>query len=634
MIRLQAKSTVVEIPVASVDQPNFFVEAYTIYDGKFHQETREIFVPPEERVLDVEVTTNKPDYLPGEEAEITIEVKLPSTNQKDRRETEAQSVSKENDPETVYSSVLAVYDRSLEQIAPDAIPPDIREFFWKWRRNHHPHSQENLSQKSWQVTLEKMPPAHPLGIFGHSMADDAEAMQVGGMGGGGFGGGGGLRRKFQSGAAENGMVMDMVAPMTAMAAAPASTPAMNAAGVPADKASGEGNPSGNAAPPTIRKDFADAAYWRADLRANASGKSVAKFKMPENLTSWQIAVWSVGDGLRVGSGKIQASTRKNLMVRLQTPRFLVDRDQLIVSALVNNEFDEAIDVDVELQQMGEHLEIIDRDQIKQSIAIPARGQKRVDWKCRAIKTGEATLRVTAISARESDAMQLKLPIVVNGILKTESFAGTVRPTQNASQISFTVPETRIVDQSKLTIRVSPSLAMSMVDALPFMVDYPHGCTEQTLNRFVPTVITHRTLQRMGVDLESLRQQRNNLNAQELGDPGKRAERWKRFESNPVFDNQEVSRMVDVGLRRLTEMQNSDGGWGWFSGNGEHSWPHTTAVVVRGLLVAKQADAAIVPDCLQRGLEWLERYQQEELTRLKNAANKTKPYKNQPDDLDA
>ncbi len=638
MIRLQAKSSLVEILIDDVDQPNFFVEAYTIYDGKFHSEAREIFVPPEERVLDVEVKTNKPDYLPGEEAEVTIEVKTPSsTNGEGSEESPKKNI--ENNPQAVYSSVLAVYDRSLEQIAPDAMPPDIREFFWKWRRNHHPQSQENLSRKTWQVAIEKMPSAHPLGIFGHSMADDAEAMEENAMGA--FGGAMGGSRMFQKnrtmlGGAVESFAFDQAMPMTAAA------PSMMASEgrlekskfSAADSAAGEAAPNAAEKPLTIRKDFADAAYWRADLRTDASGKSIAKFKMPENLTSWQIAVWSVGDGLRVGSAKIQATTRKNLMVRLQTPRFLVDRDQVVVSALVNNEFDDAIDVDVELQQTGDQIEITDRDQSRQTISIPAHGQKRVDWKCRAIKTGEATLSVTAISARESDAMQLKLPVIVNGILKTESFAGTVRPNQNGSQISFTVPEARIVEQSKLTIRVSPSLAMSMIDALPFMVDYPHGCTEQTLNRFVPTVITHRTLQRMGIDLESLRNERSNLNAQELGDPAKRAERWKRHDRNPVFDNQEVSKMVEVGLRRLTEMQNSDGGWGWFSGYGEHSWPHTTAVVVRGLLVAKQADAAIVPDCLQRGIEWLERYQAEQLTRLKNAANKTKPYKTHPDDLDA
>jgi alpha-2-macroglobulin len=633
MIRLQAKSSVVEIPIEAVDQPNLFVEAYTIYDGKFHQETREIFVPPEDRVLDVEVKTNKPDYQPGEEAEITIDVKLPSTL------SEGEVKKDETKSEVVYSSVLAVYDRSLEQIAPDAIPPDIREFFWKWRRSHQPQSQENLSLKTWQIAIEKMPSAHPLGIFGHSMADDfaIEEGSAFGFGGGGFGDRR-MLRKSQSmlGGAVDDLVFDRAVPMATAAA-----PAKESDGMVqkfqssvANKAEGEATPNGAGKPPSIRKDFADAAYWRADLRTDATGKSVAKFKMPENLTSWQIAVWSVSDGLRVGSARIQATTRKNLMVRLQTPRFLVDRDQVVVSALVNNEFDDAIDVEVEFEQTGDHLEIMDRDQIKQTISIPAHGQKRVDWKCRAIKTGEATLRVTAISARESDAMQLKLPVIVNGILKTESFAGTVRPNQNSSQISFTVPEARIVDQSKLTIRVSPSLAMSMIDALPFMVDYPHGCTEQTLNRFVPTVVTHRTLQRMGIDLESLRNERINLNAQELGDPAKRAERWKRQDRNPVFDNQEVTKMVEVGLRRLTEMQNSDGGWGWFSGYGEHSWPHTTAVVVRGLLVAKQADAAMVPDCLQRGIEWLDRYQAEQLTLLRNAATKTKPYKTQPDDLDS
>ena len=41
-------------------------------------------------------------------------------------------------------------------------------------------------------------------------------------------------------------------------------------------------------------------------------------------------------------------------------------------------------------------------------------------------------------------------------------------------------------------------------------------------------------------------------------------------------------MVKDGVERLTEMQLSDGGWGWFSGWGECSWPHTTALVVHGL----------------------------------------------------
>ena len=80
-------------------------------------------------------------------------------------------------------------------------------------------------------------------------------------------------------------------------------------------------------------------------------------------------------------------------------------------------------------------------------------------------------------------------------------------------------------------------------------------------------------------------------------------------------------MVKDGVERLTEMQLSDGGWGWFSGWGEHSWPHTTALVVHGLQMAKQNDVALVPGVLERGVEWLDHYQDEQVQMLKNADGK-------------
>ena len=57
----------------------------------------------------------------------------------------------------------------------------------------------------------------------------------------------------------------------------------------------------------------------------------------------------------------------------------------------------------------------------------------------------------------------------------------------------------------------------MVDALPYLVDYPYGCTEQTLNRFLPTVITQKVLLDMHLNLEEIRKKQTNLNAQEIGE---------------------------------------------------------------------------------------------------------------------
>ena len=106
--------------------------------------------------------------------------------------------------------------------------------------------------------------------------------------------------------------------------------------------------------------------------------------------------------------------------------------------------------------------------------------------------------------------------------------------------------------------------------------------------------------------------------------------------NPVFDEDDVQRMVGEGLQALTAMQLSDGGWGWFSGFGERSWPHTTAVVVHGLQIAKKSDVAIVPGVIERGVEWLKTYQVRQVQLNKNAADKqaNKEWKEPADNLDA
>lgn len=113
VIRLKGKSTIEEIGVVQKDMPNFFIEAFTVADGRYHQEVREVIVPPETRVLDVNVEASKLEYKPGEDAR--LQVKL----------TDSQGKP------FVGSTVLTVYDRSLEYISGGSNVPDIREFFWE-----------------------------------------------------------------------------------------------------------------------------------------------------------------------------------------------------------------------------------------------------------------------------------------------------------------------------------------------------------------------------------------------------------------------------------------------------------------------------------------------------------------------
>ena len=135
VIRLQGKSTVEEIGVVQQDMPNFFVEALTVADGKVHSEVREVVVPPEKRVVDVAVEPSQKKYKPGQKA--TVKVKLTDFDGKP----------------FVGSTVLTVYDKSVEYISGGSNVPEIKEFFWKWRRNHYPQTESSLDR--WFGNLVK-----------------------------------------------------------------------------------------------------------------------------------------------------------------------------------------------------------------------------------------------------------------------------------------------------------------------------------------------------------------------------------------------------------------------------------------------------------------------------------------------
>src|SRR5438093_2848349 len=111
------------------------------------------------------------------------------------------------------------------------------------------------------------------------------------------------------------------------------------------------------------------------------------------------------------------------------------------------------------------------------------------------------------------------------MLKTEAFADAIRPNGEKAQVFLRVPAERKPDQSRLEVRYSPTLAGALVDALPYLADYPYGCTEQTLSRFLPTVITQNVLSRMNLNLKDIREKITNLNAQEIGDDAARAKQW-------------------------------------------------------------------------------------------------------------
>ena len=564
-IRLDGKSLEVEVALDRRDMPNMFVEGVTVHGARIHSVAREVHLPPTGKMIDVAVEPAAPKLEPGGKTSLKITL----------RDAEGHPV--------VGKAVLAVYDKALEAVAGGPNSPPIQEYFWKWRNNYYGTRSSCSIPFAAGNLVRRMQPEMEMLTRGNEAGSPV---------------------LFES-AGRSMRMKDGAAPQPAPAIAPADAPGL------------AGNAGGDvaAAPAvTVRKDFADLLKWSGEITTDAAGTAEVPLEFPDNLTTWKARVWVLGSGTRVGEGSTEIITSKDLLVRLQAPRFLVERDEAVLSAIVHNEHAAAKEVKISLELEGVAVTVVDGK--PSTVRIPAKGEARVDWKVKAGAEGIAKVRMRAETQGDGDAVERDLPVRVHGMARQDAWSRVLEPGVPSLDIPVEVPDKLRAEQTRLTVRFSPTVAGAVVDAIPYLADFPHGCTEQTLNRFIPAVIAQRLLQDMNLNLTEIRTKRANLNPQELGDPLERARQWKQWQGNPVFDEAKLKEMVGSGVGKLASMQNGDGGWGWFSGHGERSYPHTTAVVVHGLLAGKAAGAAINDGMLASGVAWLSAYEDEQLQALK------------------
>jgi uncharacterized protein YfaS (alpha-2-macroglobulin family) len=595
VLHLPQKYVVVDIPVTKDQRPNFFVEATTISDLKVHQQSLNICVPPAEGVMKLSVETDKPSYKPGEKATVKV-----------------QTASLEGKP--VQAQVaLSWFDKSVLYIQPE-MTPDIAKWFHGRMKYHNVWMTTNLYDRmgAWGYVHRPFQQLHPypeawFGTWGPTVGDwrtvgDEELANLRGG------------RELQSGFAG--------AEQERAAAAPGAPAAMDAAkaAAPEEKGdrralrkngAGEGEGAGEAgyAEAEVRQAFADTALWLPSVVTDADGTATVSCEMPENLTTWKLNAWGMTQDTRVGESSTEAVTTKNLLVRLQAPRFFLEYDEVVISANVHNYLESAKKARVSLDVPEELLKMIGETPATLDVEVPAGGEKRVDWRVKVVKEGTAKITVKALTDEESDAMLMTFPVLVHGMTKQVATTGSMRPdeTEKTLTVELNVPDKRRPELTRLEVQYSPSLIGAMLDALPYCLYYPYGCSEQTMSRFVPAVLTLKTLQNMGMTLEDIRKVRGRMDEIRRIEKG---EHRKIYVDSPIFDQGELDRIIEKSVGRIEAMQNGDGGWGWWKGN--ESSGYMTSYVLWSLVTAEACDVKLREGMIDRGMNFLKGWEEREL----------------------
>ncbi|MEZ6026495.1 MAG: MG2 domain-containing protein [Planctomycetota bacterium] len=316
-----------------------------------------------------------------------------------------------------------------------------------------------------------------------------------------------------------------------------------------------------------RRVFRDTAHWAPRVKTGADGKATVSIELPDNLTRWRLDVRGVSDGALPGSGRGGFDVGRPIVTRLDAPRFLVQGDEVVLPVAVHAHTEVAADGRVVVTAEGVRLE-----STEQPLRVEP-GQPGV-MGVRAFAEGVTPVRLEARfeSPVGGDGVEAALATQARGVPWLEGRSGLVQTSGAGVDVhTITVPAEAIAGSTRLEMAIAPSWTASVDDVLVRLRRYPYGCVEQTVHRFLPAL-----------------QAATALEAVHAPDAARRAQ---------------LKRLVADGARRLVQMQNADGSFGWFAGRSGNL--AMTAYALRGLRAAIASGESYAIPAAQKALRALD-----------------------------
>lgn len=342
---------------------------------------------------------------------------------------------------------------------------------------------------------------------------------------------------------------------------------------------------------TARKNFNETAFFYPELRTDENGEILIKFQIPEALTKWKMLGMAHTKDLKVGFVQNELVTQKDLMIIPNAPRFFRESDKITFSAKITNmsEKDLSGSAQLELFDAFTMKPVDDWFGNKEKVVAfeTKQGQSTsVNWTFD-IPFGidAVTYKIVAKSDNFSDGEENTLPVLTNRMLVTETMPLPIRSnqTKNFTLDKLANNKSSTLTNYKLTLEFTSNPAWYAVQALPYLMEYPWECAEQTFARiYANSIATHIANSNPKIKqvfdtwykyqpnaLLSNLDKNEELKAVMLeetpwvNESKDESERKRRI--GVLFEINRMTRELDKAINKLSKMQYSNGGWPWFDG---------------------------------------------------------------------
>ncbi|HEX9600150.1 MAG TPA: carboxypeptidase-like regulatory domain-containing protein, partial [Mariniflexile sp.] len=356
----------------------------------------------------------------------------------------------------------------------------------------------------------------------------------------------------------------------------------------------------------VRKNLQETAFFFPQLQTDAEGHVSFSFTTPEALTQWKLQLLAHTKTLESATKTLTTVTQKELMVIPNAPRFLRQGDQISISTKIANLTDKQLsgqailmltdaitgkDITANLLSPPPSGELEGAPgELEGAFMVNAKGNTQVSWSLTIPDDVDAVqYKIIAKSGDFSDGEQNALPVLSNRMLVTETLPMWIRSNETRT---FTLDKLRTntsttLKNHKLTLEITSNPAWYAVQALPYLMEYPYECNEQTFSRYYANALashianSNPRIQEVFNQWASQDALISNLEKNEelksiliqetpwLRDAQSETEQKKRIAL--LFDLNKMTNELQSAMRKLENNQLSNGAWAWFHGGHENRY---------------------------------------------------------------
>jgi len=343
----------------------------------------------------------------------------------------------------------------------------------------------------------------------------------------------------------------------------------------------------------VRKNFNETAFFFPDLKTDADGNVEFSFTMPEALTQWKLMTLAHTKDAATSYSEKTVVTQKPLMVQPNAPRFMREGDNMEFSAKIVNLSEKEVTgiATLELLDAATNNPVDGwfKNVFPNQYFTVAAGQSE------AVKfpmeipfnfNSAMSYRIVAKAGDYSDGEEMAIPILTNRMLVTESLPINLRNTTTKTfkfdKLLNSGTSTTITNHA-LSVEYTSNPAWYAVQALPYLMEYPYECAEQTFNRYYANTLASY-ITKASPKIKAVFEKWKNVDTAALLSNLQKNEELKSalLQETPwvldaqnenqqkknialLFDMVRMSKEQQTAFNKLKEMQSSNGGFVWFKG---------------------------------------------------------------------